>query len=281
MIFEHEIPKGSSLYFGKSAKKKRDLEASISSLLYANDFEEIVTPNFSYSGHQSIADEKKLITISDVDNNQLALRADSTLDVVRIITKRLGRTTSHRKWFYIQPVFNYPSTEEYQIGCEWIGHNKIIDIISINIKVLNELKIAPFLQISNINIPKLVAKELGIDVLTFKNGEIAALFELNCEWLNALLKVKDLDDLNAAIALSPKSILKELEKLQALAQNIEYDKLIISPLYYGCMKYYDDIYFKAIDGNMTISQGGSYKSEGLKSLGFAIYTDNLLKYLED
>ena len=86
MIFEHEIPKGSRLYFGKTAKAKRVLENSVCEILEKNGFEEILTPNFSYSQHQSIEDNKKLIKFSDEENEQVSLRADSTLDVVRIIT---------------------------------------------------------------------------------------------------------------------------------------------------------------------------------------------------
>ena len=82
MIFEHEIPTGSRLYFGKVAKLKRALERVSSEFLEENDFEEILTPNFSYSGHQSIDDDRALITLADEVNNTLALRADSTLDVV-------------------------------------------------------------------------------------------------------------------------------------------------------------------------------------------------------
>ena len=33
MIFEHEIPKGSRLYFGKTAKAKRVLENSVCEIL--------------------------------------------------------------------------------------------------------------------------------------------------------------------------------------------------------------------------------------------------------
>ena len=51
MIFEHEIPKGSRLYFGKTAKAKRVLENSVCEILEKNGFEEILTPNFSYSQH--------------------------------------------------------------------------------------------------------------------------------------------------------------------------------------------------------------------------------------
>ena len=61
MIFEHEIPKGSRLYFGASAKRKRVLENQVCDILENNGFEEILTPNFSYSQHQAIANEKKLI----------------------------------------------------------------------------------------------------------------------------------------------------------------------------------------------------------------------------
>jgi len=281
MIFEHEIPKGSRLYFGKTAKLKRDLEYKISNILYSNNFEEIVTPNFSYSQHQSITNEKKLITFSDEQNNQVSLRADSTLDVVRIITKRLGRTTTHKKWFYIQPIFTYASKEDYQIGCEWIDHDDINDILNLTTDILNSIEIKPVLQLSNINIPRLVANELKIDIDLFKNGEIAQLFELDIDWLSSLIKVKNIEDLEEAIKLVPSQIKVELEKLLKTAAEVTYDNLVIAPLYHGSLKYYDDVYFRVIQNNLTICKGGKYSADGISSLGFALYTDSLLKILED
>lgn len=281
MIFEHEIPKGSRLYFGASAKRKRVLENQVCDILENSGFEEILTPNFSYSQHQAIANEKKLIKFSDEQNEQVSLRADSTLDVVRIITKRLGRTTTHRKWFYVQPIFTYPSKEEYQIGCEWIDHNNIADIINLTANILTALKIEPILQISNINIPKLVANELNIDIDLLKNGEIATLFKLNCEWLNKLIKVKDIASLENVINSVPASIKAELEKLLLTAKEVNYGNIIIAPLYYGSLRYYDGIYYRVINENLTLCNGGMYSSEGISSLGFALYTDNLLKILED
>jgi len=281
MIFEHEIPKGSRLYFGKTAKAKRELEYKISSLLDASGFEEIVTPNFSYSQHQAIENDKKLIKFSDEKNEQVSLRADSTLDVVRIITKRLGRTTNHRKWFYVQPIFTYPSSEDYQIGCEWIGHDSIVDILNLTGEVLDSLEINPILQLSNINIPKQVAKELNIDINLFKNGEIAQLFDLKVSWLDDLIKVKDIEDLEKAIEIVPSSIKAELEKLLKCAREVEYKNLVIAPLYHGSLKYYDDVYYRVIQDNHVLCKGGQYSSEGICSLGFAFYTDSLLKILED
>ena len=281
MIFEHEIPKGSRLYFGASAKRKRVLENQVCDILENSGFEEILTPNFSYSQHQAIANEKKLIKFSDEQNEQVSLRADSTLDVVRIITKRLGRTTTHRKWFYVQPIFTYPSKEEYQIGCEWIDHNNIADIMNLTADILKALNIEPILQISNINIPRLVCGELNIDIELFKNGEIATLFKLNCDWLNKLIKVKDIASLEKVIDIIPKSIKIELEKLLLNAKEVNYSNIIIAPLYYGSLRYYDGIYYRVINENLTLCNGGMYSSEGISSLGFALYTDNLLKILED
>jgi histidyl-tRNA synthetase len=281
MIFEHEIPRGSRLYFGSMAKAKRRLENQVCEILDTCGFEEILTPNFSYSQHQAIANEKKLIKFSDEQNEQVSLRADSTLDVVRIITKRLGRTTTHKKWFYVQPIFSYPSKEEYQIGCEWIDHDNISDIMNLTADILKALNIKPIFQISNINIPKLVANELNIDLELFKNGEIATLFKLNCEWLNKLIKVKDIKSLEDVISIIPNSIKSELEKLLQKAKEVDYSNIIIAPLYYGSLRYYDGIYYRVINDNLTICKGGMYSSEGMNSLGFALYTDNLLKILED
>lgn len=281
MILEHEIPKGSRLYFGKSAKKKRTLETLISNLLDENGFEEIVTPNFSYSQHQAIENEKKLITFSDEQNYQVALRADSTLDVVRIITKRLGRATTHKKWFYVQPIFSYGSKEDYQIGCEWIDHNNIVDILNITSKILEALCIKPVLQLSNINIPRLVSKELDVSINLFKKGEIAKLYELQIDWLNKLIEVKSIDDLVSVISLVPASIKVELEKLLKTANETQYDNMVIAPLYHGSLKYYDDVYYRVIHENHTVCKGGHYSSEGISSLGFAFYTDSLIKILED
>ena len=53
-MLEHEIPKGSRLYFGKKAKQKRDLEYIVSEIFFNEKFEEILTPYFSYFGKKKI-----------------------------------------------------------------------------------------------------------------------------------------------------------------------------------------------------------------------------------
>ena len=77
----------------------------------------------------------------------------------------MGRATNHRKWFYIQPIFSLSiKKEDYQIGCEWIEHNNISDIMNLTADILRAIKIEPILQISNINIPKLISTELNISI---------------------------------------------------------------------------------------------------------------------
>jgi len=280
MIFEHEIPTGSRLYFGKRAKAKRELENKASSFLQSAGFEEIITPNFSYTGHQSIDEDKNLITLSDEENNSLALRADSTLDVVRIISKRLGRTTEHKKWFYIQPVFTYPANETYQIGAEWIGYDTISDIINLNCNLLQELSLEPIVQLANINIPLIISKQYNVDIEIFKNGEIGALFDLDIPWLSKLISIETKEQLEEIMEFIPEVLKQECIKLIDITKNISYKKIKISPIYYSAMKYYDNIYYRVIEENLTLAKGGGYKSDGIKSLGFALYTDNLLKVME-
>ena len=280
MIFEHEIPTGSRLYFGNTAKLKRDLEYKSSDFLIKEGFEEIITPNFSYCGHQSIDDTKQLITLADEENNSLALRADSTLDVVRIITKRLGRATEHKKWFYIQPVFTYPANETYQIGAEWIGYDNMSDIINLNCDLLKKLSVTPLVQIANINIPLIISKECNIDINLFKNGEIGVLFDLELPWLSKLISIKDASQLEDIMDTIPDYLQNECKKLIDISKNISYNNVVISPVYYSAMRYYDNMYYRVIQDNLTLAKGGGYKSNGIDSLGFALYTDNLLKVIE-
>ena len=280
MIFEHEIPNGSRLYFGNKAKAKRELEYKASTYLLENGFEEITTPLFSYSQYQSIDDEKELITLKDNTNHTLAIRADSTLDVVRIITKRLGRTTEHKKWFYIQPVFSYPSNETYQIGVEWIEYDNVSDVINLNCNLLSSLNIDAMVQISNIKIALIISKEFNIDINLFKNGEIGTLFSLNIDWLTKLIEVQEIKDLENILDILPDVLKDEAKKLIDIVNKVKYKNITLSPIYYSKMKYYDNIYYRVLNDKTTIARGGGYKSNGVNSLGFALYTDNLLKVME-
>ena len=277
MILEHEIPNGSRIYFTKSAKIKRNIENKIIDYLYNKKFEEIITPNFSYSQHQSLSNQNQIIKINDENNNLISLRADSTLDVVRIITKRLGRTTTHKKWFYSQPVFKYPSKEFYQIGIEWINHNKLADLINISADILNILELKPIIQLSHSQIPYIIADELKIEINDFDS--IDKLLSLNCEWLNSLIRLENLEQIDTVINKVPEKLKQPLKDLQNEAKNINYDKIVITPTYTTKLKYYNGVNFRIFNENRVLAKGGSYETDNISSLGFAFYIDNLIEEL--
>ncbi len=275
MIYEHEIPTGSKLYFGKSAKLKREIEGVASRTFDERGFEEIVTPFLSYHQHGSIA-EKELIRFADGANHILSLRADSTMDVVRLMNKRLGRSTTQDKWFYIQPVFKFPSFEINQIGAEFVGAKNLSFGVDISSLIFNEFKLSPLLQICNINIPNLIAKMFDLNIEIFERGEIEKLFSLGIPWLDQLIKTQNTEQLESVIGIAPQEIKEELVKMQEMNEKITYSRVVFSPLYYARMRYYDGLFFRFIEKNLTLGLGGNYECDGAKSAGFALYTDAII-----
>jgi histidyl-tRNA synthetase len=280
-MLEHEIPSGTKLYFGETAKIKRKIEAIASDVLYAAGYEELITPLFSYHQHLSIANEKELIRVNDMQDYQLTLRADSTIDVVRLLDKRLGRNTTHQKWFYIQPIYMYPSKEIYQIGAEYIGEKNLSTVLQSAVDTVKALGIKPLLQISNIRIPQLISKELDIDIDDFRHINIQKLLDNKVSWLKDIIYLERLEDIDAVIEVVPETIKVELKRMKELAQNIEYDNFVIAPLYYAKMLYYDELYFRMIENNDVYARGGRYVNDEVTSVGFALYTDKIIEKLED
>jgi histidyl-tRNA synthetase len=276
MINEHEIPSGSRLYFGKSAKLKRDIEAVASKFLYEAGFEEIVTPFFSYHQHKSLS-EKEIIRFSDEQNHLVSLRADSTLDVVRLMTKRLGRSTKHNKWFYIQPVFRYPSIEINQIGAEFIGNDDLSSSIDVCKNIFKKFDLNPLVHISNIKIPKIIAEELNLDLAVFEKSELQKILSLKIDWLEKLACLQNPKDIDEVIKAVPDNLKPELEKMKILYEKIDYKNVHFAPLYYVDMRYYEELFFRFIDKNSTLAKGGNYESEDIKSTGFGLYTDAFIE----
>jgi ATP phosphoribosyltransferase regulatory subunit HisZ len=280
MILEHEIPSGSKLYFGKSAKTKRHIENVASEILDKEGYEEIVTPIFSYHQHLSIANERELIRVNDIKNNALSLRADSTIDVVRIIEKRLGKNTTQKKWFYIQPVVTYPTTEQYQVGVEYMGEKKLSSVAVLALEVFNRLETEPLMQISNIKIPELLVEmfdTLSID--DFRHINIDKFISLEVEWLTKLVYLQHIHQIDEIMSIVPESIKIELAKMKELSLEISYNNTVLAPMYYAKMLYYDELFFRCIKENEVFARGGRYKNKSLTSVGFAIYTDALCEEL--
>jgi two-component system OmpR family sensor kinase len=124
MIFEHEIPTGSKLYFGSQAKRKRELENNASEFLSSKGFEEIVTPNFSYSGHQSIDDDRALITLNDEQNNAII---KSREELLRNISHEL-KTPIARGKFLIEKIKESKDQKAFEdIDCVFCDIEELVN----------------------------------------------------------------------------------------------------------------------------------------------------------
>ena len=274
MIFEHEIPSGSRLYFGKSAKLKREIEYVASQTLDGLGFEEIVTPLFSYHQHESFDDKKPLVRLNDEENHEVTLRADSTADVVRIVTKRLGRSTESKKWFYIQPTVTFPTKEQYQIGAEVIGGN-FEKMAETTVSLLKQIGVEPVMQIANIRIPHLLNEKYAVSLEVLKSMHVEQIMNADLPWIEQLVRLNSVNDLNDLSAF-PDDIKAELEKIKEATQKVEYDNMVISPLFYAKMRYYDSLTFRMFENNSLLAMGGIYTVDGVEAAGFALYTDECI-----
>jgi histidyl-tRNA synthetase len=274
MIFEHEIPSGSRLYFGQSAKIKREIEGIASETLDSLGFEEIVTPLFSYHQHECFDDQKPLVRLNDEENHEVTLRADSTADVVRIVTKRLGRSTESKKWFYIQPTVTFPTKEQYQIGAEVID-GTFEKIAETTTTLLKQIGSEPVMQIANIHIPHLLNEKYGVSLEVLKSMNIEQIMAADLPWIEQLVRINSVNDLDD-LGVFPDDIKVELGKIKEATQKVAYSNMVISPLFYAKMRYYDSLTFRMFEGNSLLAMGGIYTIDGVEAAGFALYTDECI-----
>ncbi len=280
MIYEHEIPKDARLYFGSGAKLKRDIEKSASEVFYRYGYEEIVTPLFSYHQHGAVEDTRELVRVSDEENKEIALRADSTIDVIKIITKRLGNTTDHKRWFYIQPVFRYPTKEFYQIGAELLGSSKTDEVLGLALEIFEILSLKPVLQISNIKIPKLLQERYQVPLSVLKSVNVEYLSKEVGGWVESLLYLKSPEQITDLCEEVPSDISDELLKIKELCDSVSYEKIVVAPLFYAKMRYYEDLFFRFFESNLELCLGGEYMADSMEAAGFALYTDNIIEILQ-
>ncbi len=274
MMFEHEIPSGSCLYFGKSAKIKREIENSSATILEGLGFSEIITPLFSYHQHEGLNNSNLLIRVNDTKNSEVSLRADATVDVVRIVTKRLSRSEDVKRWFYIQPIYAYPTHEQYQIGAEIID-GRFSEVANIATELLSTFDIEYNFQVANISIAHLLVEQYGFDLEDIKNIRLEKILKSNYPWIEALVAVESLEDLHD-LSIYPEDIAQQLQKIVDATKDIKSKNLLISPLYYAPMRYYNSLVFRAFKGEKLLATGGIYRIKDINGAGFAIYTDAIV-----
>ncbi len=291
MILSHEIPQGCKLYFGKSAKIKRELENLSSAVLYNNGYAEIITPTFAYLEHQRDMQSREVVRTNDQHNHQIALRHDSTIDTMRLLAPHLRDGTFGKRWFYIQPIFVYPTTEIHQIGVENLENNALAPFITMSLEILHQMCpsalnanvfLEPILlQLANVKIPQICAEVFKIPLIAFEKIDVGAICNAS-PIMQELLYVDSLQSLQDFIRAHtdlPSALLGALNALAELAQKVSYKSCIISPLYYAPMAYYTGLCFRFFVENATLILGGEYAVDKQNACGFGIYTDEVIQYV--
>ena len=108
-----------------------------------------------------------------------------------------------------------------------------------------------------------------------KNIRLEKILNSSYAWIDSLVNiesVKDLEDLS----IYPEDIKQELIKLKDVASKIDLEDILISPLYYAPMCYYNSLVFRAFEGEKLYLTGGIYTIQDVEGSGFALYTDTVI-----
>jgi len=128
-----QLPYGVADLFFNDAARKRTVERTLAETFTRWGYSELIPPMFEY--YESLAAEagpqlrEEMYRFFDRDGRALALRADFTIPVARIVGTKLFDRTMPLRFFYIGSVFRYAEPqagvrrEFTQAGIELIGAN--------------------------------------------------------------------------------------------------------------------------------------------------------------
>lgn len=125
------IPRGVADYFWGEAARRRALEAALLALFRSWGYGDVLPPAFEYvetlDQRANPELQSELYRFVDRDGSALALRADMTIPVARLVATRLHDLPMPQRFCYAGSVFRYADTqagmqrEFWQAGIELIG----------------------------------------------------------------------------------------------------------------------------------------------------------------
>jgi ATP phosphoribosyltransferase regulatory subunit len=127
-----QLPKGAKIYLPDEAARKRHVETGLLRVFAAWGYREIVTPSFEYFDVLAVGTDvelqEKMFKLVDRETGRmLALRADVTPQIARIVATRLRDAPRPIRLAYLTNVFRYDDPqvgryrEFYQAGVELVG----------------------------------------------------------------------------------------------------------------------------------------------------------------
>lgn len=130
-----QLPRGARVYLPDEAARKRHVEGALLDVFARWGYREIVTPSFEYfdvlsQGTDGALQEHMFKLVDRETGRMLALRADITPQIARVVATRLREAPKPLRLAYVTNVFRDDSSgvtryrELYQAGVELVGLDK-------------------------------------------------------------------------------------------------------------------------------------------------------------
>jgi ATP phosphoribosyltransferase regulatory subunit len=153
-----QLPRGARIYLPDEAARKRHVERGLFGVFQRWGYREIVTPTFEYADvlatGTDVAMQENMFKLVDRETGRmLALRADITPQIARVVATRLRDEPKPLRLGYVTNVFRYEEPrvshyrEFYQAGVELIGLDKPeaeVEIVAMAVEGLRALGLDRF-----------------------------------------------------------------------------------------------------------------------------------------
>jgi ATP phosphoribosyltransferase regulatory subunit len=153
-----QLPKGARIYLPDEAERKRHVERRLFGVFERWGYREIVTPTFEFFdaiavGTDPALQENMFKFVDRETGRMLALRADITPQIARVVATRLRDEPKPLRLGYVTNVFRYDEPqlahyrEFYQAGVELVGLDKPeaeVEVIAMTVEGLRSLGLARF-----------------------------------------------------------------------------------------------------------------------------------------
>jgi ATP phosphoribosyltransferase regulatory subunit len=176
--FQTQLPKGVKIYLPDEAAAKRSVEQRLLSVFTRWGYREVVTPTYEFADVLSVGTDETLqgemFKLVDRDTGRmLALRADITPQIARIVATRLRDEPKPLRLAYVANVFRYEESqvgryrEFFQAGVELVGLEKPeadAEMIAMTVEGLQALGLDRFqLNVGQADFFRGVLEELRIE----------------------------------------------------------------------------------------------------------------------
>jgi ATP phosphoribosyltransferase regulatory subunit len=176
--FQTQLPKGVKIYLPDEAAAKRHVEQRLLGVWSRWGYREVVTPTYEYADVLSLGTDEtlqeRMFKLVDRDTGRmLALRADITPQIARIVATRLRDEPKPLRLAYVTNVFRYEEPhvgryrEFYQAGVELVGLEKPeadAEMIAMTVEGLQALGLGRFqLNVGQADFFRGILEELKIE----------------------------------------------------------------------------------------------------------------------